>query len=105
MRSDLVFGAAKQVSNRFLLAKALAKATRGLHKPGARVEDTINDVLVCCDSVNPIADENTIRQSTTAGSRRNSPGPPVLHRAGSFTVPRLGERSQGQVEPLRALIA
>jgi hypothetical protein len=31
MRLDLVFGAMKQVSNRFLLAKVLAKATRALH--------------------------------------------------------------------------
>jgi hypothetical protein len=36
MRSDLVFGSIKQVSNRLLLAKALAKATRGFHKHGTR---------------------------------------------------------------------
>jgi hypothetical protein len=55
MRSDLVFGAMKQVSNRFLLTQALAKATRGLHKPGARIQDTTNYVLTCFGSANPIS--------------------------------------------------
>jgi hypothetical protein len=45
MRSDLVFGASKQVSNCFFLARALAVATRKFHKPGTRVQDTINEVL------------------------------------------------------------
>jgi len=37
MRSDLIFGAAKHIPNRYLLAGALAKAARALHT---------NDVLV-----------------------------------------------------------
>jgi hypothetical protein len=46
MRSDLVFGATKQISNRFLLANTLATAARGLHKRGTRIQDTTNDVLI-----------------------------------------------------------
>ena len=60
MRSDLVFGAMKQVSNRFLLAKAAAQATRGFHKPGTRIQDTTNYVLMQIGRVNPIAQGNTI---------------------------------------------
>ena len=40
MRSDLVFAAMAQVSNRYMLTKLAAKATRKLHRPNARIEDT-----------------------------------------------------------------
>ena len=53
MRSDLIFGATLQVSNRYLLAKLAAKAVRELHKPGVRVEDTANDVFVRFSRANP----------------------------------------------------
>jgi len=46
MRSELVFGAMKYVSNRYLLTRIAAKATRKLHRPYTRIEDTFNDVLV-----------------------------------------------------------
>lgn len=58
MRSDLVFGAMKQVSNRFLLAKTAAQATRGFHKPGTRLQDTTNYVLMQIARANPIAQGN-----------------------------------------------
>jgi hypothetical protein len=45
MRSDLVYGAALDVSNRYQLCQLTAKAARKLHKPNARLQDTINDVL------------------------------------------------------------
>jgi hypothetical protein len=45
MRSDLVFAAMAQVSNRYMLTKLAAKATRKLHRPNTRIEDTTNDVL------------------------------------------------------------
>ena len=99
MRSDLVYGAIKQVSNRFLLAKGLAKATREFHRPGTSIEDTINDVLVRCSSSNPIVDGNAVRNSTTPGSRRSRQRPVVVHRTGIFSVPPVSEGSHAQVEP------
>jgi hypothetical protein len=45
MRSKLVFGAVRVVSNRFLLAKGASKATRKLHRRNARIQDTVNEVL------------------------------------------------------------
>lgn len=60
MRSDLVFVAMKQVPHRYLLAAALAKATRGLHKPGTRIEDTTNDVLTRFGRAGPIAQGDTV---------------------------------------------
>jgi len=45
MRSDLVFGALNQVSNRYQLCQLASKATRKLHKPNTRLQDTTNEVL------------------------------------------------------------
>lgn len=45
MRSDLVFGALSHVSNRYQLCQLASKATRMLHKPTTRLQDTTNDVL------------------------------------------------------------
>jgi hypothetical protein len=76
MRSDLIFGALKRVSNRFFLAKALATATRACHKPGTRIQNTTNDVLASFGCVNPLALEDAVpiatdipyaSQQTTAG--------------------------------------
>lgn len=60
MRSDLVFDAAIHIPNRFLLVRALAKAARELHKPGARIQDTTNDVLVRFARANPIAPHDAV---------------------------------------------
>ena len=53
MRSDLVFGALSHVSNRYQLCQLASKATRKLHKPNTRLQDTTNDVLCRFQSANP----------------------------------------------------
>jgi len=53
MRSDLVFGALSHVSNRYQLCQLASKATRKLHKPSTRLQDTTNEVLVRFHTVNP----------------------------------------------------
>lgn len=53
MRSDLVFGALSQVSNRYQLCQLASKATRKLHKPNTRLQDTTNEVLVKFHTTNP----------------------------------------------------
>ena len=53
MRSDLVFGALSHVSNRYQLCQLASKATRKLHKPNTRLQDTTNEVLVRFHTVNP----------------------------------------------------
>ena len=57
MRSDLVFGAMTHVSNRFQLTRLAAKATRKLHRPNTRIQETMNDVLIRFTQANPMADE------------------------------------------------
>jgi hypothetical protein len=46
MRSNLVFDALAQIDNRYQLCQVAAKATRMLHKPRTRLQDTTNDVLI-----------------------------------------------------------
>jgi hypothetical protein len=53
MRSDLVFGALSSVSNRYQLCQLASKATRKLHKPNTRLQDTTNEVLVRFHNTNP----------------------------------------------------
>jgi hypothetical protein len=53
MRSDLVFGALSHVSNRYQLCQLASKATRKLHKPNTRLQDTTNEVLGRFQTANP----------------------------------------------------
>jgi len=46
MRNSLVFDALEHINNRYELCHVAAKATRKLHKPRTRLQDTTNDVLV-----------------------------------------------------------
>jgi hypothetical protein len=54
MRSDLIFGALAHVRNRYQLCQLAAKATRKLHKPTTRLQDTANEVLVRFHDSNPM---------------------------------------------------
>ena len=54
MRSDLIFGALAHVRNRYELCQLAAKATRKLHKPTTRLQDTANEVLVRFHENNPM---------------------------------------------------
>jgi hypothetical protein len=55
MRSKLVFGAMTQVSNHFLLVRLASRATRALHRPNSRIQETMNDVFVRFSPANPTA--------------------------------------------------
>ena len=56
MRSELVFGAMANVSNRYLLVKLASTATRKLHRPHTRIQDTMNDTFARFSHANPLAD-------------------------------------------------
>ena len=49
----MVFGALSNVSNRYQLCQLASKATRKLHKPNTRLQDTTNEVLVRFHSTIP----------------------------------------------------
>ena len=60
MRSDLIFGALTTIPNRYLLTKVASQAARKLHRPGLRIQDTTNEVLVRFSEKNPIAPQQAI---------------------------------------------
>ena len=55
MRSELVFASTSHISNRFLLVGVAAKATRKLHRPNTRIQETMNEVFSRFAQANPIA--------------------------------------------------
>jgi hypothetical protein len=55
MRSDLVFGAFAQTSNRYQLCGLVSKGFRRLHTPNIRLQDTTNDVLALLRQLRPVA--------------------------------------------------
>jgi len=55
VRSELVFGAMTQVPNRLLLVKLASRATRILHRPNSRIQETMNDVFERFSHANPTA--------------------------------------------------
>jgi len=56
MRSDLVFRALSHVTNRYQLCQLASKATRKLHKPNSRLQDTTNEVLNRFERTSPEGD-------------------------------------------------
>ena len=66
MRSDLIFGALTHVNNRYQLCQLASKATRKLHKPNTRLQDTTNDVLDRFKSTVPMAEETTLPVASAA---------------------------------------
>ena len=72
MRSDLVFGALSHVSNRYQLCQLASKATRKLHKPNTRLQDTTNEVLVRFHSTNPATAAPHAPQATESVERRRA---------------------------------
>jgi hypothetical protein len=55
MRSDLIFGALAHITNRYQLCQLASKATRKLHRPTTRVQETMNEVLVRFNEIQPMS--------------------------------------------------
>ncbi|MGH9343961.1 MAG: DNA-directed RNA polymerase subunit omega [Terriglobia bacterium] len=72
MRSDLVFGALSYVSNRYQLCQLASKATRKLHKPTTRLQDTTNEVLCRFHTSNPEAEVPVAAASVRPVERRRA---------------------------------
>ncbi len=70
MRSDLIFGALSHVRNRYQLCQLASKATRKLHRPTIRLQDTTNEVLVRFRSTNPASDLSIAQETDTVSQRR-----------------------------------
>ena len=70
MRSDLIYGALAHISNRYQLCQLASKATRKLHKPNTRLQDTTNEVLERFHEASPMA----------GGPQMNAVAPPAVHQ-------------------------
>ena len=70
MRSDLIFGALTHVTNRYKLCQLASKATRKLHKPNTRVQDTTNEVMTRFRYANPQAHTAVNEEKAPAQQRR-----------------------------------
>lgn len=70
MRSDLIFGALAHVTNRYQLCQLASKATRKLHKPNTRLQDTTNEVLVRFHEARPSASPLEVPETTQIQQRR-----------------------------------
>ena len=53
MRADLTSMALARESNRYLLTRLIAKATRKLHRPKTRLQDTVNEAFEQFDCSKP----------------------------------------------------
>jgi hypothetical protein len=70
MRSDLIFGALAHVSNRYQLCQLASKATRKLHRPNTRLQDTANEVFVRFHHENPVAPASSASGVSQVQQRR-----------------------------------
>ena len=70
MRSNLVFGALSHVSNRYSLCQLASKATRKLHKPNTRLQDTTNEVLARFQGTNPATMSEAMSAPAQVSERR-----------------------------------
>lgn len=70
MRSDLIFGALTHVNNRYKLCQLASKATRKLHKPNTRLQDTTNEVLDRFKDTVPMDTESDVEYQDSLTERR-----------------------------------
>ena len=69
MRSDLTLIALAHESNRYLLARLIAKATRKLHRPKTRLQDMMNDAFERFGRSKPRAAHRTVEAASSSEGR------------------------------------
>jgi hypothetical protein len=69
MRADLTFMALAHESNRYLLTRLIAKATRKLHRPNTRLQDTMNDAFERFSCSQPRADRRAAEAASSSEGR------------------------------------
>jgi hypothetical protein len=68
----LVFGALSHVSNRYQLCQLASKATRKLHKPNTRLQDTANEVFARFHTTNPGSEASLETSDTQPAETRRA---------------------------------
>jgi hypothetical protein len=103
MRSDLVFGAMTNVPNRYLLTMLASKAARKLHRPGVRIEDTVDDILVRFSTATPIGCKRALREPLLVQLRPKMTRPVIPHKFEVVPLPPARENSNPLWEAARVL--
>jgi hypothetical protein len=101
MRSNLVFGAMTNVPNRYLLTRLASTAARKLHRPGVRIGDTIDDVLVRFSRANPIGCAQAMREPLPVRLRPEMTRV-IPHKSEFLPLPPARENSNPFVERLHS---
>jgi hypothetical protein len=68
MRTELTFRALASTPNRYQLVQLAAKATRALHRPNTRVQDTMNDALDRLSEANDTQSDMVMEASLESAS-------------------------------------
>ena len=98
MRSALVFGAHALVPNRFLLCKLVSKAARAFHRPGDRIHDTTNDVLVRIGHATSIVEVHTSREHVVLPNNRPRTAQPNQYVPISSTLRPISRVARASIE-------
>jgi len=69
MRAESTFLALAHESNRYLLTRLIATATRKLHRPDTRLQDTMNDVFEWFGCSQPRADRRAAGAASSSEGR------------------------------------
>lgn len=104
MRSELVFRALQETPNRFQLARLAFKATRLLHKPGTRIQDTTNDVLVWLRleiTSHPDQSDRVMASDPVARTSIQQPDHSSLPESERLSVARIAVGPRSQIETTR----
>jgi hypothetical protein len=99
MRSQLVFDAKVKITNRYQLVNIAARAARALHRPGTRIQDTMNSVLEWCSGSNCASDVRTNHVPVIVARRRKEPRP-YSHTEAVSDLDRISEDQS--IETLKA---
>jgi hypothetical protein len=97
MRSQYVLDAAVNVANRYQLVNVIAKAARALHRPGTRIQDTMNSALVWYSRANVVLDVPADHGPLAIAKRRNKS--PVLTKAALGRNRKSGDQSAEAPKP------
>lgn len=97
MRSQYVFDATLNVANRYRLVNLVAKAARALHRPGTRIQDTMNSALVWYSRANVVLDVPADHGPLAIARRRNKS--PVLTKAALGRNRKSGDQSAEAPKP------
>lgn len=103
MHSALLFEAKAHILNRFLLARFVSKATRALHRPGTRIQDTTNDVLIRMSHIRAVTEALIVQPAAETRLHHSKAPTPISFTPKPIALTPTSELSQSGFQNLEAL--